>query len=117
MMAGDHKFQLIFVWIPGVKEIYFSFPFQIFFKTVYSLLKHLFISAHPQIMHFGVLLAVHLILIIMPKRWCCFIRYPLVTNRPLGFLSGIPALLRMTSHLNMLNGLSSHTGVPVNHDL
>ena len=93
MMAGDHKFQLIFVWIPGVKEIYFSFPFQIFFKTVYSLLKHLFISAHPQIMHFGVLLAVHLILIIMPKRWCCFIRYPLVTNRPLGFLSGIPALL------------------------
>ena len=53
MMAGDHKFQLIFVWIPGVKEIYFSFPFQIFFKTVDSLLKHLFISAHPQIIHFG----------------------------------------------------------------
>ena len=62
------------------------------YKLIYSLLMHPFISAHPQIMRFGALLAVHLILIIMSKRWCCFIRYPLVTDRPLCFLSGIHAL-------------------------
>ena len=63
------------------------------FNIVYSLQKNPFISAHPQIIRFGASLAVHLILIIMSTRWCCSLRYPLVTDRPLCFLSGTHAWL------------------------